>query len=106
GGGRREVGPPEVFHDVEAQYPGRADGNIGVGRKIAVDLKGEEIHRKHYRAAFVCAGIIEYFVDIQRQPIGDHEFLEITPGHELQAIKSAAPVELVAFTKLGEEMGG
>ncbi len=40
-----EVGVGEIAHQVEAEQPGGADGDVGVAGEVAVDLEGEEARR-------------------------------------------------------------
>ena len=42
--GFRQIGLTEVLHQVEAQYTGGSDGDIGIAGEVAVDLKRKRVH--------------------------------------------------------------
>ena len=51
-----EVGKAEVGPEVVAHHARRADGDVAVAGKVAVDLKSEEVRRQHDGPARVRAG--------------------------------------------------
>ncbi len=46
-----KIGAFKVVHEPEAHHLRRADGNVGIAGKVAVDLHAEQQRRKHERRA-------------------------------------------------------
>ena len=93
----------KVDHQVFAKQFGTADGNVRISRKIAVDLNGIK-HRSHQqRKSRIRLQIIINLVHIHRQRGGDDQLLEISPGHELQALRYPLIGKFCIFVQLGHK---
>ena len=101
--GAGEVGGAEVLHEVEAHDLGAAQGHVGVGGEVAVDLDGEGGGGgRHLEPAEAVRGGVDGG-DQQPQPVGDDQLLEGTPQEAQQAPAEALPAEGGGPAELGQQ---
>ena len=104
---QRDVRPVEVERDFIAQQQRRADGDVRIAGKIAVDLHRVAVDRRQHLPTGVHFGQRKHAVDqIDRQEIGDDHLLE-QPGHN-QPQRAAAFLLIQArlVVELRQQVGG
>lgn len=104
--GEGEVGTLEVGHQVDAEQLGAAYGYVGVAGKIAVDLYGEHDCGDDKHKSHIGVRIVIYLVDYAGKDVGDHQFLEIAPGHQFQAVGRVRVGEGALFLILRQQAVG
>ena len=66
----------KVAHQIKAQYPGRSDGHIGIGRKVEVELIPKCSHTQHEGRTVIEPGIFKYLIHVNGKRVGQNDFLE------------------------------
>lgn len=98
------IGVVEVDHHAEPEDTSAAQGDIGVSRKVTVDLIGKEDGGEgELQAIVVLRGAVDV-IDVQRETIRDHQLLEEAPAHLFQSRRDGAVLQVVAFVELVEQV--
>jgi len=105
GDGAREIGPVEILLQIKAEGSRHPDGDVGIARKIAVDLEGKKERSHQIGRPAVGVGVVKDGVDIDGQPVGHDQFFEKTPEHQPQAGGDAGAVKFERLAELGQEIG-
>ena len=104
--GAGQIGRVEVLHQPVTQHLRRADGDVGIGGEVAVDLERER-HRGHrQRAARGSLVFAVHMVHDHRHPVRNHNLLEQAPAHEQQALLHPVVIKAVPLVELGQQIGG
>ncbi len=81
----RQIRPVEIDHEVKPHHFGRAPGNLGVPREIAVDLHRKEPGCDQQLQSGVLVGVRIHRIDDERNAVRDDHLLEQSRGHQLDA---------------------
>src|SRR5690349_2508309 len=71
----------KIFRQLKTHHSRRADRNIRVPRKIAIDLKSERVSSQNQGNTCISSGVTIYRADHRSQSISDDHFLEESPRH-------------------------
>src|SRR6266478_4793106 len=85
----REVGRPEIPHQLEAHNVRSAKRDVRITREVAIDLNGKTVSRYQKVTPAMGSRLAIYRVYIHCQPVGDHHLLEESPQHHHQAFPHA-----------------
>ena len=102
----RQVGPPEILAQIDAEQARNADSHVGIAGKVAIDLEGKEVDCNQQ---FERRGIGRYakgIVDHRRQVVGNNHLLEQPPEKELQGPDHARAVPCQPGPRLRQERAG
>ena len=102
--GPGKIGCVKVLPQGEAHAVGHAQGHVGVGGEITVDLEGKGhrcSHHLHRAKGLRCP---EDGVDQHRQSVSQHHFLKGTPQKAHQTLPELVPVKGVRFPELGGKL--
>ena len=99
-----EIRHVEVAHQLYSKQLGRAYGNVGIAREVAVDLEGEKDgSKKQGASALVCVGR-ENLVHIHRAVVGYHYLLEQAPKDLTHTVNGGIVIEFPFLQKLWQEV--
>src|ERR1051325_7411493 len=102
--GRGKIRPVEVLHEREAHHFRRAQCDVRVSGKIAVDLNREEVSRHQHRQTGIPIGVRVNLVDQQGEIVRDDHLLGKPPEHSLQALRGPGAVKLMPGAKLVKQI--
>ena len=101
---KRKIGAVEVAHQVKAHDARCTNGNIAVGRKVAVKLHRKKHGREQQRNRSLLRQICIHAVHQQGKAIGDHQFLNIAPQHLHQPRAKALIVKVMHLAELRQHI--
>ena len=104
GNRHRKIGCVEVLHEPESHDLCTAKGDVGIARKVVVDLKSEEQGAQGQGQTACFRGGIEQPVDHGRKTVGYDYLFEHAHGHELQAVGYPIVVEHVPLAELMQKV--
>jgi|ERR1039458_10150928 hypothetical protein len=90
-----EIRAVKVVHQAKAHDLGGTDSDVGVTRKIAVNLKGKEHGGDDQGESSKAVGIVIHRVDGDGEAISNDNFFEQTPDHQFQTIGDSLVIEVV-----------
>ena len=90
----REIGTPEIGHQVVAHDASCTDGHIRVAREVAINLNGKENCCENQEGCRVAARTRVDRVDNHGQAVGDDHFLDQTPEDELKPLNDSLGLEM------------
>lgn len=99
-----EVWQVEVAHQSNSEQLGSTDGDVGIARKVSVDLEGEEDGGQQQRASRMVRIVREHLVGIHRTVVGHHHLLEEAPKDLAHPIDGGVKVELPLLEELRQEV--
>ena len=102
--GLSEIGRIKVFRQIDAQHFRRADGHIGVARKVAVDLQGIDQSGEHQEDAGIALIAAIDRIDEDRRPVRNAELQEKAPGQDQEAPAQLGKVRLLGLLILGQQL--
>ena len=99
-----EVRHVEVAHQLDTEKLRRPDGDVGVARKITINLEGEEDGGEQKRASTL--GLVggENLVHIHRAIVGHHDLLEQAPKNLPHPVNGSVVVELALLQELRQKI--
>ena len=103
--GHSEIRALKVLHQLKAHDLRRADGDIGIARKVTVNLKREENRRNQHSRAFVVIAVIEHLIDQNRGAVSNDNFEEEAPHHPKQTVADVIVFQLMRRVELRQEVG-
>ena len=103
--GAGDIGGAEILRQGEAHGPCRADGHVGVGGEVAVDLegKGHGGGEDLQTAEGLRRG--KHGAHQNGQPVGQHQLLERAPQEAEEPLPQVVPGEGAGPPQLGHELG-
>lgn len=99
-----EVGHVEVAHQLDAEQFRRSDGDIGVTRKVAVNLAGEKDGCEEQGASRLFRVGRKHLVDIHRAVVGHHDLLEQAPKYLLHPVDGGVVIKLAFLQELRQQI--
>ena len=99
-----EIRHVEVAHQLDTKQLGRAYGNVGIARKVAVDLEGEENGGEKQCAARLVRVIRKHLVHIHGTIVGHHYLLEQAPKDLAHTVNSGVVIELPLLQELRQKV--
>ena len=100
----REVGHAEVDRKIDAHQVGKPARDIGVARKIAVNLQGESIDPEQDVPAVILGGGVEDLIGDGRNVIGQHDLLEIAKQDQPDPLAQEIVGDDAFFLDLGQQI--
>src|SRR6185503_15484570 len=101
-----QVGIVEIEDQVEADHFCDAAGHVGVAAEIEEDLPGEGDGRQCERGGIVRTGVVINPLDIEREVVGQREFLEQADQKQRKAVGQILQAEGRRAMKLREQVSG
>src|SRR5690606_7849594 len=83
---------------------GRANGNVRVARKIAVNLKAEKERGQEHGSAIVVFHIVIDAVYVQSEAVSHHQLHKIPPQHYLKPLYNPMMLKMMDLIKLGQKV--
>lgn len=83
----------EIGHKLYAEKPCTADGNVRVAGEVAVYFDGEHHRGDDKDKAHIAVRIVVHLVHHCGEDIRDHQFFEISPGHQFQPVGHIAVIK-------------
>ena len=102
----RLPGSLKVADQVVAQNKGRADGYVGIARKIHVLLKSECIDRCQQNPTAVIVKIEENRIGIIGNGVGNEYFFEKPPCDEAASVSQSLQTEAMRYPELRQQVCG
>ena len=90
-----KYGRLKVVHQAKAHDLGGTDSDVGVTRKITVNLKGKEDGGNDQGKSSKAVGIVILRVDSDGEAISNDNFFEQTPDHQFQTVGDSLVIEVV-----------
>ena len=88
-----QVREAEVLHQIDAQEPGGAPGDVGVAGEIPVDLKGEGDHAQDGPVAVQAGAGGEGIVGQHGAVVGHEDLFEEAHQHQAEAVLQVGGLE-------------
>ena len=99
-----EIRHVEVPHQLYAKQFGRAYGDVGIAREIAVNLEGEKDGSKKQGASTLVCVSLEHFIHIHRAVVGHHYLLEQAPKDLTHTVNGSVVIEFSFLQELRQEV--
>ena len=96
----------EVFHKTDAHHTCASDSNIGISRKIAVDLQSKKDGGNNYRKRRCAIGIIVNGIDRTGKQIGNTDLLKEAEEHKFSTERGVFASKFVRLAKLRNKICG
>ena len=101
-----EVRKGKILLEVKAEQSRCANGNIGIAREIAIDLKSKEQGPQQESAAAIVAVVIEKLICKFCAVVGNDDLFKKSPQDLTQSVHSFVVLKFALNVKLGQQIGG